>query len=508
MKDELNQYDLMEEQLRRNLLKYEASFNPDDWALMEEKLDKAGSSYFTFIHHPYFRLAAAALFLLTSLYGIEAWIKPYFSPSTDSGIYTSAPSIEDIEGNVKELDIVNGLTKTEGHFSVNEELERTTNQFIEESRQATKPSEPTNLLVNNRGQNNVFHNSGRAYIDEEREQDLFVYDNNSVWTQANSYDNTSNQGNNYVVARASNTQRQVLNLPTALPFNTLPFVVDITTRGKRKIPGKRTVTTKITRSLVKVPENNKGRISVGLYGSADVNFLDLSNSGQGGNSAGIEVKIKPKKGGKFAFVTGVGYSYKKFQTSNVPNNPLMSFVDATNFVSDEIKTATNTFVSEMEVIEIPLLVQYNLGKESKKVQPYVEAGVTTYVPINQYYTYESKSTWDQQYSAAATPAHGNESAAGYVSEASVGLEIRGEHRNISNKPYLGIVNTHAGVNVQLSNRLNMHIEGQVKTSIVKHKIDRSITERELNIGLTEDTDFNNRRGLHTLGLQLGVSCTL
>jgi len=507
MKDELNQYDLMEEQLRRNLLKYEASFNPDDWALMEEKLDKAGSSYFTFIHHPYFRLAAAALFLLTSLYGIEAWIKPYFSHSTDSGIYTSAPSRKEGKDNIKELDIVNDLTKTGGHFSINEELEGTNNR-ITGNTQTTNSSEPPALLVNNRSQNNFFHNSEREYLSEEGGQNLFDGDNSSVWTQANSYDNTSNQGNNYVVATANNRQREVLNLPRALPFNTLPFVADITTRSKRKIPGKRTVTTKITRSLVKVPESKKGRISVGLYGSADVNFLDLSNSGRGGNSAGVEVKIKPKKGGKFAFVTGVGYSHKKFQTSNVPNNPLMSFAHTANFVSDDIKTATNTFISEMEVIEVPLLVQYNLGKESKKVQPYVEAGVTTYVPINQYYTYESKSTWDQQYSAAPATAHGNESAAGYVSEASVGLEIRGEHRNISNKPYLGIVNTHAGVNIQLSDRLNMHIEGQVKTSLVKHKIDRSIAERELNIGLTEDTDFNNRRGLHTLGLQLGVSCTL
>ncbi|MGB1242173.1 MAG: hypothetical protein ACPG49_06610, partial [Chitinophagales bacterium] len=173
---------------------------------------------------------------------------------------------------------------------------------------------------------------------------------------------------------------------------------------------------------------------------------------------------------------------------------------------NDTKTATNIFTSEMEVVEIPVLVQYSLGKESKKVQPYVEAGVTAYVPVKQYYTYESKSTWDQKYTAA--PAPGSEIAAGYVSEASVGLEIRGEHRNVSNKPYLGIANAHAGVNIQLSDRLNMHIEGQVKTSIVKHKIDRSIAEKEFDIGLVGDNNFNNRRGLHTLGLQLGVSCAL
>ncbi len=508
MKDELNQYNLMEEQLRRNLLKYEASFDPDDWALMEEKLDNAESPYLTFIHHPYFRLAAAALFLLTSLYGIEAWIKPYFSQSTDSGIYTSIPTTTGDKEDIKELDIVNGLAKTEGHFSVNEE-QRRTNDAIVVGKQTTNFSESLTYVAGKWNQSDAFDNNVVPNINERDIHASLYNDDSSIWNDVNDYgydDNISNQSTNYVIARAGNTQRQILNLPAALPFNTLPFVADITKRGKRKIPGKRTVTTKITRSLVKIPENNKGRISVGLYGSADVNFLDLATSGQMGNSAGIEVKIKPKKGGKFAFVTGVGYSHKEFQTANVPNNPLMSFVNTTNFVSDDIKTATNTFTSEMEVIELPMLVQYNLGKESKKVQPYVEAGVTAYIPVNQYYTYESKSAWDQEYTAAPANQHGV--AAGYVSEASVGLEIRGEHRNVSNKPYLGIANAHAGVNIQLSDRLNMHIEGQVKTSIVKHKIDRSIAEKELDIGLAGDNNFNNRRGLHTLGLQLGVSCAL
>ena len=137
------------------------------------------------------------------------------------------------------------------------------------------------------------------------------------------------------------------------------------------------------------------------------------------------------------------------------------------------------------------------------------AGATVYVPANQKYTYLSTSNWNQTYTASIPPNNGDSQAAGHISEAEVGLEIRGEHENGSRKPYLGIANVNAGLNIQVSNRLNIHLEGQVKTSLAKHKFDRSIPEKELNVGLTGgDSKFNNRKGLHTLGLQLGVSCAL
>ncbi|MEZ4887601.1 MAG: outer membrane beta-barrel protein [Chitinophagales bacterium] len=490
MRDELNQYDMMEEKLRRELLKYEASFEPDDWSLMEEKLDEAEPSYLTYVHHPFFRFAAAALFLLSSLYGIESWITPY--SSYNNGIYTSRTDNSNSNNNISE-----NLASVD---SANEQGEN-------------QNSSLTNIeQINEIDEKNLHYNS---IIPSQ----LAVFSNNS---RVNIFENSTNSerytamDNEYVltdnfVTLAAHTQRKMLAIPMAIPYNSSTvYVEDITKRSKRRMPGKRTIRTKIRTSLPPtITKSNAGNVRVGLYTSADINFLDLNAASQCGTSSGIEVTVKPKKEGKFAFVSGVGYSRKKFKTKDVPNNPLMSFLNVEDYGNAENKNVTNTFTSEMEVIEVPLLVQYTLGKGSKKIQPYIEAGATAYIPINQHYTYQSTSTWDQKYPNQIPPDMEN-IAGGYISEANVGLEIRGEHDNVSTKPYLGIANVNAGVNLRLSERISVHVEGQVKSSIVKHKLDRSIPETELNVGLVggNDNKFNNRKGLHTLGLQLGVSCGL
>lgn len=502
MRDELNQYEMMEERLRRELSKYEASFEPDDWMLMEEKLDEADASYFAFARHPYFRLAAAALFLLTSLYGIESWINNYFPTSIDNNGYTHTTSIDDNtpKSSNKALTTINANSNSIGENGYDHNKESSiSNEAIPVGNESNTVIAFTNTSPNYSA---VSNNDWHSYLT-----------GGGIINNQNDRLNEGQLGDSFT-SLAAYSERTMSRLPIAIPYNeALVQMEDRTIRKKRRMPGKRTVRTKITRSLTpKIPESNHSKVSIGIYASADRNFLDFSSSMQGGTSSGIEVKIKPKEEGHFSFVTGVGYSRKKFKTEDVPNNPLMSFLRSESFGSQNENT-TSTFTSEMEVVEVPLLVQYALGKQSKKVQPYVEAGTTIYVPVNQQYTYRSTSNWDQVYTAQIPPNQNVDEGTGYISEANVGLEIRGEHKNGSNKPYLGIANVNAGVNVKLSKRVNVHVEGQVKGSLGKHKLDRSIPETELNIGLTgnnpiSENNFNNRKGLYTLGLQLGVSCAL
>ena len=500
MKDELNQYERMEEQLRLEFSKFEASYEPDDWMLMEEKLDKAGTSYFAFIHHPYFRMAAAAIFLLSSLYGIEALIKPYFSYSSDSGIYTTLP----VDNN-REKDI-------------------TTLDFRGENDQEAQKEEGNDIALGDSKMVEIEGNEGDLHaVDASNSNLLASFSNNDlIWTQKPSLyggkirdegsgidPNYPKQDNIGGETAATSAERDLSTLLT-LPLKKMAYINMISTRTRR-ISGKRTIKTKITHSSTPIPnvvKKNVGRVSIGLYGSADLNFLDFSTGMEGGTSSGVEVKIKSKKNEKLALVTGVGYSHKKFKTKDVPNNPMMSFLNTEVFGDPSNKTVTNTFVSEMEMVEIPVQVQYTMGKQAKKVQPYVEAGITAYIPISQHYTYQSSSNWDRLYESSIAP--NPDQAVGYISEANVGLEINGEYENVSNKPYLGVANLNAGVNLQLSERINVHLEGQVKSSVVNHKLDRSIPEREIDFGGSSlsENNFNNRKGLHTLGLQLGVSCAL
>ncbi len=500
MRDELNQYEMMEEKLRRELLKYEASFEPDDWTLMEEKLDNADVSYFAFSRHPYFRLAAAALFLLTSLYGVESLISTYFSPAYENTSYTNTLSVED-NTNDNTYTIAEG-SKVVGVQDVlnnkNEHSSKTSSTSI--SKQGSGPNSDGlsnfSMLASNNSSRNQYAKKSKG--------------NN--YSEASDLGNFHESADNFI-SLAAHSERRMSRIPLAIPYNeTLVKVENFTTRSSRRMPGKRTVKTTIRTSKTSIPTvvgKDKGSVSIGVFGSADLNFVDFSTAMQSGTSSGVELKIKPKKEGKIAIVTGVGYSRKKFKTTDVPNNPLMSFLNVEGFGNETDKNVTSTFTSEMEVVEVPLLLQYELGKESKKVKPYIEAGATVYVPVNQQYTYQSTSNWDQTYAASIPPNQENIEGAGYISEANVGLEIRGEHTSGSQKPYLGIANVNTGVNVRLSNRVNVHVEGQIKTSLVKHKLDRSIPEAELNVGSKiSENKFNNRKGLHTLGLQLGVSCAL
>ncbi|MGB0929642.1 MAG: outer membrane beta-barrel protein [Chitinophagales bacterium] len=500
MRDELNQYEMMEERLRRELSKYEASFEPDDWMLMEEKLDEADASYFAFASHPYFRLAAAALFLLTSLYGVESLISTYFSTSNDN--YTHITPID--RDNQKKDETIKSIVNSSGISNENGyeyNNESSINKATTSIGNSTDVDIALNIQTNYRDSSNKNWNS---YSTEEQEFEIQSEKLNGQKSSEN------------FISLAAHSERRMSRLPIAIPFNeNLVQIEDRIIRKKRRMPGKRTVRTKITHSLTSspsVPKSNQSKVSIGLYTSIDKNFLDFSTTMQSGVSSGIEVKIKPKEDGKFSLITGVGYSRKKFKTEDVPNNPLMSFLRLGGF-GDRTENTTSTFTSEMEVVEVPLLVQYTFGKESKKVQPYIEAGTMVYIPINQQYTYRSTSSWNQTYTSQIPPNQIGGDGTGHVSEANVGLEIRGEHKNGSSKPYLGIANVNAGVNVQLSKRVNAHIEGQVKGSLGKHKLDRSIPETELNIGLSggntiSENNFNNRKGLYTLGLQLGVSCAL
>lgn len=505
MSDELNQYEMMEEKLRRELLKYEASFEPDDWALMEEKLENEEVSYFAFSRHPYFRLAAAALLLLTSLYGVESLINVYLSPAYEYNSYTNTntSSIEKDKGDSynNSIEVEEGESIVSLQEALNQEENDASSLFLENGELENSnysAIHPSTVFASYKNLSHRIVNGNKADFQDIGSVDYF--------DSADEY-----------VSLVAHSERNLSILPVSIPYNhTLVQVADYTIREQRRLPGKRKIKRTIRTSKTSIPEvvkNDVGRVSLGVFGSVDLNFVDFSTAMQSGHSAGMEVKIKPKKEGKFSIVTGVGYSRKKFKTTDVPNNPLMSFLNADGFGYDAEKNISSTFTSEMEVVEVPLLLQYEFGEKSKKVKPYVEAGATVYVPASQKYTYLSSSNWNQTYSASIPSNSENSEASGRISEAEVGLEIRGEHENGSRKPYLGIANVNAGLNIQVSNRLNVHLEGQVKTSLAKHKFDRSIPESEMNINLNGGNDisenkFNNRKGLHTLGLQLGVSCAL
>ncbi len=504
MRDELNQYDSLEEQLRRELLKYEASFESQDWALMEEKLDKAGPLYLTFIHHPYFRLATAALFLLTSLYGVQSWVNTYMgsyptesivhAETTPTRIVKESASAEANGGGmlVDESLLVETADEKKNPFNTVNRIQGGT-----KTTRTTKTEEKNNYLfylppIVEEGLNYLTANFTRKNNTEELSEVVYT-SNEELMALAFEVD-----------------EEELLMVPFALESKEGNYVYERKKR-KRRMPGKRTIKTKITHSrLPDVPENaTKGQVRVGVYGSADLNTLSLNETAQVGHSAGVEVNIKPKKDSKWAFVTGVGYSHKKFKTNDVPQNPMMSFItDKVESFYDN-RTFTNTFTSEMEVVEVPLLVQYNFGNPEKKVQPYVEAGTTAYIPINQHYTYQSSSSVNQIYPASAFQNQEPIEGAGVVTEAVIGLDIRGEHVNTSNQPYFGIANVHAGVNVQLSKRVNVHVEGQFKTSLVNQKMDRSISDTNVDVGwVRQNSNTNNKKGFNTLGLQLGMSCAL
>lgn len=505
MRDELNQYDSLEEQLRRELLNYEASFESQDWALMEEKLDKAGPLYLTFIHHPYFRLATAALFLLTSLYGVQSWVNTYMGYyPTESIVHAESIPPTGQESTHTEA---NGGGMLVGESLLVEVVEKRENpsNTINKAQRFSETTKTTEVAESNNSYSFYFPpilKENSNYLTTKRVQKSNTEELSEL---------TYNSNEELMALAFEVNEEDLLLVPFALESKAGKYVNEQRKR-KRKILGKRTIKTKITHSkLPDVPENTtKGKVRIGVYGSADLNTLSLSETGQVGHSAGVEVSIKSKKDSKWAFVTGVGYSHKKFQTNDVPQNPLMGFItDRVETFSDN-RTFTNTFTSEMEVVEVPVLVQYNFGNPEKKVQPYVEAGTTAYIPINQHYTYQSSSSVNQIYPASVSQNYEPIEGAGVVTEAVIGLDIRGEHVNTSNQPYFGIANLHAGVNVQLSKRVNAHVEGQFKASLVKQKVDRSISDKNVDVGWIRrsSSDTNNKKGFNTLGLQLGMSYAL
>ncbi len=253
--------------------------------------------------------------------------------------------------------------------------------------------------------------------------------------------------------------------------------------------GQQSYTDKLTKRYkpIKPLSFSPQNIVLGIHTTVEINSLNLMHTLRPGTTTGLSVEWRAND--QWSLETGGYYTRKRFQT-NLEH--VLSFVDISNTIRQQER-----LFADMELIEVPLLVKYRFST-LKSITPYISAGLSAYIPIRDKHKYENSAamTSPETVLIKSFTADGMlppPTNSEYTSTVMFGnYDYQYTEQNTS-RSYWDIVNLRVGVNYPLSNRLNIGLESQFKTSLLGHKFKHNaITSKRI----------------YSLGLQLGVTCSL
>jgi hypothetical protein len=600
-----------DEHIKEALQGFEMPFEPDDWALMEQKLNtEAGQTGLVlFFSNKYLQVGIAAALLLCVLYHTNTWLA---NPNVDLAQHTQTTSqnasaapnqatktqdlSEQITAIADENDIANNdisnTAKAATNFSLVEEKAIANTHSSKSNKQSAalfdiSPSKKatTNNNISAYDKKNTLHTTNEEFLLEKTEaiedyaaatfsrttnQPNFQTANIQASTlKNNSFDTNANASTAYTsienaIAISSNENilkkntHQANDLQTkSIEKNILP---PLATKNAALVKGNDMLAATIETAqpltdfstVIKAPKvpKKKAEIAIGSYSSLDINFLE-AHFPEAGLTTGLGLQFGKNK--RWGFQTGAFYTYKNYPTYNFVEETAvlsdMNFLETAdgdmagyNYNVSSSRAVTieerfDLFSIRAFFLEIPLLVTHNF-KPKASINPYLAAGMSFWLPTSlQKTNYKSQTIATYDYVTALQSLNDRNNAEEIINvrnpefiintTSSIGIDstntgddlvenveanyinvIPDYHTAISeeavnqtivkSRAYWDILQLQAGLDVKLSKRMSFQLAGQLKGSLFKHALNRDAIQHLPNVD----------KRLHTIGIQMGLTCTL
>lgn len=579
-----------DEHIREALEGFEMPFESNDWALMEQKLNREDSKagFVLFFSNKYLQLGVAAALLVCVLYNVGQWSQ---DANTGLAMQNTSPT-HTLSNSLEQTAITQDLNKeTVAIDAENVATNDVTKTAITKQKDlfgADEKALTTASLSNSKTQNAALFDISPA----KTQNTITAYDKKSTLNSSNKNGHLNKKENVEQFATATiptfnkhqntlftkNITHQTANLSTmtnaadvlddrnVLPPNDanvllkselanniiLPLAhknVNLVEKNEDILLVAKETAQPLTdfSSLIEMPKvpRKKSDIAVGLHLASDVNFVD-ANWTEAGFSTGVSLNIGKNK--RWGLQTGAFYSYKNFATSKFgefateERNAALNY-NPTNYSSDMALHSTGTSVEQQNhyfnieafFIEIPLLLTHNFSPNGQ-FNPYISAGTSIWIPTSlQKTSYSEQITASYDYASVlqnlndrnnATPSINARNPDFIVTDITsisedtllmpttttfdpdyintipeyfTAVNETGVNETVGkSRAYWDILQVQAGLDIELSKRWSFQLAGQVKGSIFKHALNRDAIQNLSSVD----------KRLHTIGVQLGVTCTL
>ena len=539
----------MDAEIKKALKNHQMPYNSADWELMEQMLDDNRKPVAFWVNPNVVKILAAAVLLVSVLYGFK-------EIASQQSWFESPVEISQHQEEASGTDKVATITETVGESKLpfsneNEPINATSNDTKTTANQNTESGGTTIPTISN--------NVGDELMDKKP---LTIAHSHITITEANVINNYSVIKNNQFtnvknsdeivrkenvitadnfssIAQSSEVVRTSTNLIAALPVLAANEVAFTANKPQAEVEEKIT-SVPLELELEVLPDIPRQKpasmLRVSTVTSADANFTDFTAGPSAGYSSGVQFDRKIND--HWSIETGVLYAHKEYET--MEQNLLQN--QGANLESSLAEPAFQDYSPQgltavLELIEVPVQVKYHL-KPDKKFQPYVSAGLATYIPVKEQYTYTTiyNNLQDNFTEGVAPPGDAEDMpiintpadtipapiiepaglpepveivvANGYSAQTveEEKYEVRSLERPTN--PYWGIARMNTGFTYRFGKIFNLQVEAQLRASIPKYKFDRSFDE-----SLPFSADNNsaaqyNRKRLYTVGLQAGLAIDL
>ena len=495
-----NQHPL-DEVFRKVLDNFEAGYRKEDWEAMEAKLNQQTAPPPYLITSSIVPYIAAAVLLVGIVFGWMFWTNSGYDNTEMIGknSYEHSPAHNQQDNKQS--------SSTLNNKSQNTDKEEITNKSIADrnyQNSSTKVFNSSDKAISGGSEKN-FNLSGHTLsgtpIDQMKNGQESAFSSNEINKDltssnaglspihySNNYNSTDiystktgqiNHGqlfsegqnvyqtntHNASTAAINDRQRSGNNFPVPnsvfLESKTLSYLQSTSTNNR--IPSGINEFLKGPSDIVFVPKlpkkiKYKPKFNISAHSSMDANFVSGHNASPG-YTAGLALNMTTRNSG-WSLESGVFLSNKTFQ---IPTNENLSVSNS---------PALELTQSHYNYLEMPFLVKYLFNAKGNP-RPYFAAGPCLYIPFSEKYTY--------QYNYEQSP---------YDSK----------NKRLPAKTYYDIISLRVGVDFSLSKKWNMILEGQFKSSIGKHRLERKYTHL--------DNNPNNKYRIMSAGFQLGVGYNL
>lgn len=214
---------------------------------------------------------------------------------------------------------------------------------------------------------------------------------------------------------------------------------------------------------VKKPHKGFHAFYIGAFTSSDGNFV----SGRPlrlGNTSGFNLNWQFHR--NWSIESGVGYAFKNYQFSTL--------YKMTPIYPQEYEKSQ----AHVEMVEIPIILKFHFG-HSNGASPYIGIGNSIFIPTKQHYDYVPLKE---------------------VPNLPLGADSANYITPVEDYPSLSTIwkapNIRAGITFDLSRRMKLNIESQFKTTLDKYLLGHNLPTIQ---------DAGRRYGLYSFGVQVGVS---
>ncbi len=257
-----------------------------------------------------------------------------------------------------------------------------------------------------------------------------------------------------------------------------------------------TLNSKPSAKMVKMPKTPL-TMSIGVHAAADVNWLNIHWT-EAGYTTGLSYSLMFSK--LFGVETGVYFSHKNFTTDRIRQENQTSSAITSLWEDAEVNYINGkVFTTQGRFIEIPLLAKVHFAP-SQKINPYLAIGPAVWMGVGpQFLSYQRVESSHSSSSSddvavnqrnpeqvfvnqrdpdalieyVATVDGGNQQV-DYVKTEEfyrVSVNTNPVHGyRVKGKNYYDIVNLRLGLQASIAKKLNIRVEGQMKTSIKEHNL--------------------------------------